>query len=208
MAEIKTSPNYPLSKALWVKAKKEYEKGSRKYHNVEYIEEGFKLMQSLHIKPTLAQEIAWIAHKVVLDPTSSCNEQKSADWIDSVFKNMQVGEKVIIKEAKMIIMSTADYIPQVPSAEPILDIILSRLAVNDANKFDDFAWKLKAESPDFDEVEWIKRSKVFFQSMLEREDVFCLTESKRRWGRRFKENLINAIQQHPLSQKRLFGMDM
>jgi hypothetical protein len=44
--------------------------------------------------------------------------------------------------------------------------------------------------------------------MLEREDVFCLPESKRRWERRFKENLINAIQQHPLSQKRLFGMDM
>lgn len=201
------TPNYPLSKALWKKAKPEYAKPERKYHNVEYIEEGFKRFKDLYVKPSLAQELAWIAHKVVIDPTQADNEAKSAAWIDVAFKGVrpEVGEKVAIREAKLIVESIADYVPKVPSAEPILDIILSRLAVSDWSAFEEYTWRLKEEAPGFDEAEWIRRSKQFSQSLLERENIFFMPEAKRRWERRLKENLLTSIQSHPLNQPRLFG---
>lgn len=204
---ISNAPTFPLSKALWKKAKIEYSKPERTYHNVEYITQGFQKFKDLYVNMSMAQEIAWIAHKVVNDPSRADNEARSAAWIDEAFKSarLEVGERTVVREAKLIVESIIDYVPKVPSAEPLLDVVLSRLAVGDWATFEEYAWRLKEESPDFPEVEWIKRSKAFAQSLLERPQVFFMPEAKRRWERRLKENLINSIEAHPLNQPRLFG---
>jgi predicted metal-dependent HD superfamily phosphohydrolase len=201
------SPSFPLSKALWKKAAPIYAT-NRAYHNTDYIEQGWQRLADIYIKPTLPQEMAWIAHRVAYDPNVMGHEKKSAQWIDEALKGMklELGEKSAVREAKLIVESTSDYIARTPSAIPILDVAMQRLAT-EWKTFAEYAWRLKEESPHLSENDWIERSQDFFKQLLSREQIFLTPEAKRRWERRAKDNLTQAIAQHPFAQQRLFGND-
>ena len=202
------TPKYPLSRMVWKKAKPIYEQPSRHYYDVQLINEGFSVLDSLKIKPTLSQEIAWMAHRVVNDPTRNDNEIKSSEWLHHSFKTIKldIGEAIAVKEARLIVESFTDYNPKVESAKPILDVSLKRLSVDWA-AFEEFAHRLKAESSHLNEEEWANRSKNFSKILLDREFIFNLPESRRRWEKRTRDNLNRNIEHHPFVQKRLsFGM--
>jgi predicted metal-dependent HD superfamily phosphohydrolase len=200
-----TSPSFPLSKALWKSAKPIYASVERTYHNIEYIEQGWERLADIYVKPTLPQEMAWIAHKVVYDPSLDDCEKKSADWIDMALKGMrlEIGEKSAVREAKLIVESLEGYSPKTPAAIPVVDVSLQRLA-SDWNNFIEYAWRLRAESKHLTEKEWVDISKKFFKSLLDKEQIFTTPEAKRRWERRLRDNLSQSILHHPFEQTRLF----
>jgi predicted metal-dependent HD superfamily phosphohydrolase len=199
------SPQFPLSKLLWKKARPAYEKPERTYHNEAYIVEGFKKLTDIYVKPSLAQELAWIAHRVVNDPDSTKNTPQNVKWMQDAFRTakLNAGEKMVVQEAVEIVESLEHYVAKTPSAIPVIDVALQRLG-NDWNTFSHYAWCLKDEAPDLPVDEWIHRSQTFAQQLLAKEAIFQTPEAHRRWERRVRENLMLSIQHHPLTQGRLF----
>ena len=199
------SPQFPLSKLLWKKAQPEYAKPERTYHNEAYILEGFKRLTDIYIKPSLAQEMGWIAHRVVNDPNATNNTAECVQWLRAAFRTakLNAGEKMVVQEAVQIVESLENYVPKVPSAVPVIDVALQRLA-NDWSTFSQYASCLKDEAPALNVDEWIHRSQNFAQQLLSRETIFTTPEAHRRWERRVRENLMMSIEHHPLKQGRLF----
>lgn len=201
------SPSFPLSKMLWNRAVVEYNKSDRPYHNVELIEHGWVVFSQIYVKPTLSQELAWIAHAVILDPSGKDAYKKSAAWLEQVFKPIKLdfGERSAIREAKQIVESLTNMLPKVDSAKAVIDVSLQRMSLP-WKDFESNTWRLKDEAPKMSIDDFIKKSQRLSQELLSREQIFNYPEAKRRWERKVKENLATNIEVKPLSQNRLFGV--
>lgn len=202
------SPSFPLSKMLWKRALVEYSKPDRSYHNAELIEHGWTVFGQIYVKPSLAQELAWIAHAVVLDPTGKDASKKSAVWLEQVFKPIKLdfGERSAVREAKQIIESLTNMLPKVDSAKAVIDVSLQRMSLP-WKDFESNTWRLKDEAPKASVDDFVKKSQRFCQELLSREQIFNYPEAKRRWERKVRENLATNIEVKPLSQNRLFGVN-
>jgi predicted metal-dependent HD superfamily phosphohydrolase len=189
---------------LWKKAKAEYAKDNRLYHNESYLQDGFNFFKSVKINLSLEQELAWLAHMVSPNESNFLDTSKSKVWLEACFKKVKLesGERFALQKA----LEMVDAIGANKVISPDVGVLLDARLVRFAKKYDEFKQDEQMLREEFVEVPleiWVEQVKSHYEVLQASEFVFHTPLARHYWNARAKENLEAASFAPPAYQQSL-----
>lgn len=147
----------------------EYEENDLAYHNWSHILDIFTTAKVNNIKLTHAQSLAIIFHDIVYKVGNEYNEEESALRMLDYVQDSDIPNETLINAYK-IIMDTRDHESSIEESKVVLDLDMSHLAL-DKREFLAYREKIKEECSHISDAEFYQGEIVFFQSLLDKEQI-------------------------------------
>ena len=175
-----------------------YSEPHRHYHTWAHIEAGLKLIYMPEVRPRMKNPhwvaIAYFFHDVIYVPGAKDNEEKSAALCLKVLSEGDV-DSSIINEIYLLIRCT-DHLTSMQNhsveRQVITDVDLAPLGYV-PEEFDETCQKIRLEYKKFPDDQYAAGRKEFFQALLDRQTIFCMSYFQNHLEAQARANLKREI---------------
>ncbi|MEW6493110.1 MAG: hypothetical protein AB1589_11475 [Cyanobacteriota bacterium] len=172
-----------------------YSSADRSYHNLGHIHqvlETIESLRSLSLDFSATQLAAWF-HDVIYNTTAQDNEEKSAEYAESVLISLKIPQSKIAR-VKNLILTTKNH--QAPSIDIDSHILLDAdLAILGSSESDyrAYARAIRQEYSWVADTEYILGRKRVLQNFLQRDEIYLTHEMFATLEEKAKRNLQSEV---------------
>ena len=199
---LKFGVEQQMAQSLFLDLSSFYSSSERHYHTLTHIQHFLSVVETLTPRAENLEAIelaAWF-HDLIYDSKAKDNEEKSADYAESILKSLAIPGEVIAQVKRLILRTKSHQITEEDDLDTkiMLDADLAILGVEDA-EYGRYAQAIRWEYSWVGDEDYRKGRTQFLQSLLKRpkiyqmEEVFEALETKARNNLREELNSMRYL---------------
>jgi predicted metal-dependent HD superfamily phosphohydrolase len=173
-----------------------YSRPDRHYHTLDHIQHFLAEVDALsaRAKNLEAIEFAALLHDVIYDAKAKDNEEKSAEYAESILNNLDIPREVIDKVTRLILKTKTHQITEDDDIDTkiMLDADLAILGAED-DAYRRYAQAIRLEYAWVSDQDYRYGRTQFLQSLLKRQKIYQLEEMFEKLETKARQNIQQEI---------------
>lgn len=187
--------NQYFAESYWQEILTNHGESHRHYHNLQHLEELFRLLLPFESKLEHPQAVYWAIffHDIIYKPLRKDNELKSAELADVALKKLEVEEK-IVQLTYSLIVATKDHHAMIPSNDfrYFLDADLAILGA-DWEKYETYYKAIRQEYLQVPNILYRRGRKKVLQHLLQKAPLYETAEFFERFESQARANVRQEL---------------
>jgi predicted metal-dependent HD superfamily phosphohydrolase len=171
-----------------------YSGEGRAWHTLDHVRDSLALLDESReraLDPDRVEAALWL-HDVVYVPGATDNEERSAEWGESLLREAGVSATIAASVAELVLATRHDAPPLGPDAALVADIDLSILGGSEP-QFEAYEALIRWECRSIPEADFRERRLRILESFLAREFIYATLPFRERYEERARKNLEGAV---------------
>ncbi len=185
-----------MAQSLFLDLSRFYSSPERHYHTLTHIQHFLSVVETLTPKAENLAAIEFAAwfHDLIYDSNAKDNEEKSADYAESILKSLAIPGEVIAQVKRLILRTKSHQITEEDDlyTKIMLDADLAILGVEDA-EYRRYAQAIRWEYSWVGDEDYWKGRTQFLQSLLERPKIYQTEEAFEALETKARNNLREEL---------------
>jgi predicted metal-dependent HD superfamily phosphohydrolase len=173
-----------------------YSRPDRHYHTLDHIQHFLAVVDALSAKAKNLEAIEFAAlfHDVIYDAKAKDNEEKSAEYAESILNNLDLPREVIDKVTRLILKTKTHQITEDNDIDTkiMLDADLAILGAKD-DAYRRYAQAIRLEYAWVKDKDYCYGRTQFLQSLLKRQKIYQLEEMFEKLETKARQNIQQEI---------------
>jgi predicted metal-dependent HD superfamily phosphohydrolase len=186
-----TGDGKAISQALLAR----YNEPHRKYHTIQHLAEcleTFDQMSQLALHPAAVEMALWF-HDAIYDLKRSDNEERSAQWANTVLRVACASSETAERVASLVMATKHACAPATPDEQVLVDIDLAILGANE-QRFAEYERQIRDEYAFVPDNLFRRKRQAILQSFLQRPRIYSTAHFHMVFEQAARSNLQRAVE--------------